>query len=199
MSDLSYIQRTDEIKIIGQNSTGVGTNAVNADSNGNLLVKEFADGVTGSAVPANALQVGGSDGTNLRALKVSATGVVSVDGSAATQPVSGTIVPYAALTAAIDGVLTLTATGDNSLIAAGGGGTHACITSISASNTSVTGVRIDFKDGSTVKHSFYLAPTGGGVSHIFPFPWRLGDNTVLNVAISAAVTDVRVSATGFRA
>jgi hypothetical protein len=33
--------------------------------------------------------VGGSDGTNLRAVKVSAAGVVSVDGSAVTQPVQG--------------------------------------------------------------------------------------------------------------
>ena len=47
-------------------------------------------GATGAAVPARALQVGGSDGTNLRAIKTSATGVVSVDGSAVTQPVSGT-------------------------------------------------------------------------------------------------------------
>lgn len=124
---------------------------------------------------------------------------LKVDGSGVTQPVSGTIVPYAALSTAIQGVLTLTSTGDNSLIAGGGGGTRACITSISASNTSTTGVRIDFKDGTTVQHSFYLAPSGGGVSHIFPFPWRLGDNAVLNVAISANVTDVRVSATGFRA
>lgn len=199
MSDLSYVQRTDEIKIIGQNSTGVGTNAVNADSNGNLLVKEFADGVTAAAVPANAIQVGGSDGTNLRAIKVSTAGVVSVDGSAVTQPVSGTIAPFAALTSAIDGVATLTSTGDNAIIAAQGGLVRIYITSLSASNTSSSGVRIDFKDGATVKHSFYLAPTGGGVSHIFPFPWRLTANTALNVAISGAVTDVRVSATGFSA
>lgn len=46
---------------------------------------------TGAAVPASATFVGGSDGTNLRALKVSATGVLSVDGSASTQPISGTV------------------------------------------------------------------------------------------------------------
>lgn len=44
---------------------------------------------TGAAVPASATFVGGSDGANLKAFKVSATGVLSVDGSAVTQPVSG--------------------------------------------------------------------------------------------------------------
>ena len=40
-------------------------------------------GATGSAIPTRAVQVGGSDGTNLRAIKVSTTGVVSVDGTIA--------------------------------------------------------------------------------------------------------------------
>jgi len=43
---------------------------------------------TGAAVPADATFVAGSDGTNAVAIKVSAAGVVSVDGSAVTQPVS---------------------------------------------------------------------------------------------------------------
>lgn len=46
---------------------------------------------TGTAIPASATMIGGSDGTNLKAVKVSSSGVVSVDGSASTQPVSGTI------------------------------------------------------------------------------------------------------------
>lgn len=46
---------------------------------------------TGAAVPADATFVGGSDGTNLVAVKVSAAGVVSVDGSGSTQPISGTV------------------------------------------------------------------------------------------------------------
>lgn len=58
---------------------------------GSITATNSANGNTGSAVPAQATQVGGSDGVNLRALKVSSTGVVSVDGSATTQPVSGTV------------------------------------------------------------------------------------------------------------
>jgi hypothetical protein len=57
---------------------------------GSITATNSANGNTGSAVPAQATQVAGSDGTNLRALKVSSAGVLSVDGSAVTQPVSGT-------------------------------------------------------------------------------------------------------------
>lgn len=43
------------------------------------------------AIPAFSTLVGGSDGTNLRPIKTSATGVLLVDGSAVTQPVSGSV------------------------------------------------------------------------------------------------------------
>lgn len=55
---------------------------------------------TAAAVPSQATMVGGSDGTNLRAVKVSTAGVVSVDGSAVTQPIS------IAATVAVSGPLT---------------------------------------------------------------------------------------------
>lgn len=58
---------------------------------GSITTTNSANGTPGSAAPSQATQVGGSDGTNLRALKVSSTGVLSVDGSATTQPVSGTV------------------------------------------------------------------------------------------------------------
>ena len=58
---------------------------------GTITATNSANGNTGSAVPTQATQVAGSDGTNLRALKVSSAGVLSVDGSAVTQPVSGTV------------------------------------------------------------------------------------------------------------
>ncbi|MCC7159821.1 MAG: hypothetical protein IT281_09805 [Ignavibacteria bacterium] len=60
---------------------------------GSITATNSANGATGAAVPAQATQVGGSDGTNLIAVKVSATGVVSVDGSAVTQPVSAAALP----------------------------------------------------------------------------------------------------------
>lgn len=48
---------------------------------------------TGTAVPASATMIGGTDGTNLRAAHVSAAGLVSVDGSGVTQPVSAAALP----------------------------------------------------------------------------------------------------------
>lgn len=58
---------------------------------GTVTANNASVSTTGTAVPASATMVGGSDGTNLRAVKVSATGVISVDGSASTQPVSGSV------------------------------------------------------------------------------------------------------------
>lgn len=78
------------------NSISSTTGSLNVDVtntvpvSGTITATNSANGNTGSAVPTQATQIGGSDGTNLRAIKVSSTGVVSVDGSAVTQPVSGT-------------------------------------------------------------------------------------------------------------
>lgn len=55
---------------------------------GTVTAANASVSTTGSTVPASATMIGGSDGTNLKAVKVSSTGVVSVDGSATTQPVS---------------------------------------------------------------------------------------------------------------
>lgn len=40
MADLTYLQSALEVKLVGQSLTGVSTNAVNADAEGNLLVKD---------------------------------------------------------------------------------------------------------------------------------------------------------------
>lgn len=69
--------------IVGPVQTISGTNY--------LPVTLASSGTTGSAIPSRTVQIGGSDGVNLRTIKTSATGVVSVDGSAVTQPVSGTV------------------------------------------------------------------------------------------------------------
>lgn len=58
---------------------------------GSITATNPSVSATGAAVPADATFIGGSDGTNLVAVKVSAAGVVSVDGSGSTQPVSGTV------------------------------------------------------------------------------------------------------------
>jgi len=60
---------------------------------GTIVATNPSVSTTGSAVPTSATLIAGSDGTNLKSVKVSATGVVSVDGSATTQPVSAASLP----------------------------------------------------------------------------------------------------------
>lgn len=59
---------------------------------GSITATNSANGATGAPVPAEATQMAGKDSLgNLNALKVSASGVLSVDGSSFTQPVSGSV------------------------------------------------------------------------------------------------------------
>lgn len=84
---------TDSVAI----GDGTNTLAINPDGSinivGDIPVTNPANRNTGSAVPVQATQVAGSDGVNLRALKVSSSGILSVDGSASTQPVSVIALP----------------------------------------------------------------------------------------------------------
>lgn len=74
-------------------STGAA-GALDVNLTNSLSVSNPANGNTGSSVPVQATQTGGVDGSgNLRAFKVSTTGVISVDGSAVTQPVSAASLP----------------------------------------------------------------------------------------------------------
>ena len=77
---------------------------------GTITASNSANGNTGSAAPAQATQIGGSDGTNLRAVKVSASGVVSVDGSANTQPISAASLPLPAGAATNSALVTINTT-----------------------------------------------------------------------------------------
>src|ERR1017187_7190174 len=76
--------------------TGANTiGAVNINGtvpiSGSITATKPSVGTSGSAVPASSTLIAGSDGTNLRPLKASVSGVLSVDGSAVTQPISGTV------------------------------------------------------------------------------------------------------------
>lgn len=108
--------------------------------------------------------------------------------------------PYALPANLIKGAATLTLTSNVAVLAAPGAGSRNYVTSVSGSNTNVTtDVRVDIKDDTTIFASFFCAAGGGGFSHTMPSPARLADNVALNMALSAAVTDVRVSAQGYKA
>lgn len=75
MSDLPYIKQAQEVKIVGQDSTGNQVNQVAADTSGNMLVKDAADGTVGSAVTTIAIQVAGKDTSgNLRPILTDTNG-----------------------------------------------------------------------------------------------------------------------------
>lgn len=95
--------------------------------------------------------------------------------------------------------VTLSTTTQTDIVAAPGAGLSVYVTSISCSNTSATKVRIDLKDGTTVRWSMELAADGGGFVQEFNPPWKITANTAFTAQLSAAVTDVRVNCHFFTA
>lgn len=69
MADLTYLQATLETKIVGQDSTGVTNNYVNADANGNMQVLPVSNGpVTPGTVATKSDLAGGQFNTTLPTL-----------------------------------------------------------------------------------------------------------------------------------
>jgi hypothetical protein len=92
--------------------------------------------------------------------------------------------------------VTLSSTTSTALKAAAAAGVRNYITDIDIANTSATGVRVDILDNATIIRSFWVGPTSH-VTRTFSLPIRGTAATALNVQLSAAVTDVRVSANGY--
>jgi hypothetical protein len=92
--------------------------------------------------------------------------------------------------------LTLNSTTSTAMKAAAAAGVRNYLTDIDIANTSATGVRVDVLDGATVIASFWSPPTSH-VQHSYSIPKKGTAATALNVQLSAAVTDVRVSANGY--
>lgn len=82
MADLNYIDRDLEIKIVGQDSTGDSVNYVTADVNGNMAVKDYADGpVAPGTVASVSTLIGGQYNTVLPTLTNTQQAAVQVDAS----------------------------------------------------------------------------------------------------------------------
>lgn len=82
MADLNYIDRDMEVKIVGQDSTGLRVNYVTADANGNLSVKEYSNGPVspGTAAPSSLL-IGGQFNTALPTLTNTQQSAIQLDSS----------------------------------------------------------------------------------------------------------------------
>lgn len=93
------------LKVDNSGVTQSVSGTVSATQNGTWIVALNADGTNGSAVPSKGVLIQGSDGTSTRNIITTAVGVlkvdisstaanataIKVDGSAVTQPVSGTV------------------------------------------------------------------------------------------------------------
>jgi hypothetical protein len=117
MADLPYIETAQEVKITGQDSTGDTVNYVSADANGNLLVKDYADGsVTGGAAATVSTLIGGQYNTvqptlstgEQSALQMDAAGELLVN-IADREPAFGTVTNASVVLAANTATLLLAA------------------------------------------------------------------------------------------
>lgn len=102
-TDLSQVSAAGALLVDGSATTqpvsgtvtanaGTGTFTVGQATPANLRAQTSSESNTAAAVPTQASMAGGSDGTNLRALRVATDGTVRVDPTGTTtQPVSGTV------------------------------------------------------------------------------------------------------------
>lgn len=80
MSDLPYVQQRLEVSITGQDATGNQVNFVSADVNGNLLVKDYANGsVTGGTAAPSSLLIGGQYNSSLPTLTTAQQSAIQLD------------------------------------------------------------------------------------------------------------------------
>ena len=107
--------------------------------------------------------------------------------------------PYAVPERSVDGVTAaITGTGDTAVIAAPGAGLRLYITELSITNSHATvGTLVEIKSATTVRKRMYAREDGGGSTHVFPKPLRMGDNEALNAANTTTGSNTYVSASGF--
>jgi hypothetical protein len=80
MADLPYIQQRQEISITGQDSVGDQVNYVSADANGNLAVKDYADGpVTPGTAASVSTLIGGQYNSTLPTLTTGQQSAAQLD------------------------------------------------------------------------------------------------------------------------
>lgn len=89
------------VKLDDGSGTAITSTAINSKQR--LDVNSASEGTNGSAVPFQTTQIGGSDGTNLRAAKASTTGVLAAGLYVADAPNSATNPIFATLSSSVPG------------------------------------------------------------------------------------------------
>ena len=124
---------------------------VKVNPSGTLATQDGADGTTGSAVPSLAMQVGGTDGTNLRAIPLS-----NVGASVLTTPGAPTVSKYS------QAAITFSGSGDNTLVAASGSTTIRVYRIFFVNSDSATATNITIKDSTPTNLSGAFRLASGG-------------------------------------
>lgn len=91
---------------------------------------------------------------------------------------------------------TKTDTTDAVVKTAAGAGVRNYLTDATLSNSAVTAVLVNIKDGATIIHQV-LVPAGGTVSESFAVPLKGTANTAINIAAATAVTSLIINAQGY--
>ena len=99
----------------------------------------------------------------------------------------------------VNALSVLTTTDNLEIMAAPGASLRYYITSLSVSNASASGFRVDIRDGSTAFFSAYTAEQGGGAVMQFPVPVKCTLNTAVNGSLSSNISGCIVSIQGYTA
>lgn len=104
---------------------------------------------------------------------------------------------YTTSASMVNDLSVLTTTGNLEIMAAPGPSLRYYITSLSISNASASGFRVDIRDGSTAFFSAYAAAQGGGAVMQFPVPVKCTLNTAVNGSLSSNISGCIVSIQGY--
>lgn len=170
MGDLPYIQQRQEVSVTGQDSTGDQINYVSADANGNMFTKDYSNGTPGSAAPVSAIQIAGSDGTNLRVVATDSVGRVKIAASSYFHPVfSARVQSTTAATTVLGTTVTATFTSPtkagNTIIVAAVVNAGTLTITDSASQVYSTATTIA-GNGTQTSKIFYFPNTAAGVTTV---------------------------------
>jgi len=82
MADLTYIQATQEVKIVGQDSVGDNVNYVSADANGNMKVTDYSNGPVSPGTAASVCSlIGGQYNSSFPTLTNGQQSAIQIDSS----------------------------------------------------------------------------------------------------------------------
>ena len=114
-----------------------------------------------------------------------------------TSSISGLVSLYTAPDSMVNALSVLTTTDNSEILAAPGASLRYYVTSLSVSNASASGFRVDIRDGSTAFFSAYTAAQGGGAVMQFPVPVKCTLNTAVNGSLSSNISGCIVSIQGY--